>query len=344
MNAPSRFLEGVRGPLLRSVDEFVRREVVPLALEADEHPEGAHLLRILPGAGELGLLDALRSPERGGQGMDTLSFLLALVEVAAGSAAAAVLLLVHDLALLALEEAGLEEGAEGEAIPLHCLAVPAVFTGGVEGLRIRCDFVPGLPLAEKLVALGEDGRVALFDLPAQGMERGYLFDHGLRASRPAELQAGPARPSGEGRITREELERVEALLELGVAAVCAGIVCASLAASADYAGQRYQGGDLIGRHQQVRLMLGEMEASREAAFVLLEGAAGDEARVLPLTAARAVRPLLAERALRCACDAVQLHGGYGYMREQGMERLMRDASCLQAWPVPSRQALLGPLS
>ena len=141
---------------------------------------------------------------------------------------------------------------------------------------------------------------------------------------------------------QEKLEWMEALLELGAAAACAGIICASLSASAEYAEQRYQGGDLIGRHQQVRLMLGEMMASREAAFVLLEGAAGNEDRELPLAGARAVRLLLAERALRCACDAVQLHGGYGYMREQGMERLMRDASCLQAWPVPSRQALLGP--
>ncbi len=342
MLAPRMYLDETRTALLSSVEGFVEREISPLAFEADEHPEENDILKILPGAGESGLLDALLPEERGGQGMDPFTFLLVTAELAAASAAAAVLLLGHNLALLALELSGVgNDTASGEGRPLHCLATGTRLRGPAGELGGRCDFVPGLLQAERLVVVGEEGRVALISLPCLGVRTGYLFDHGLRAARPAELLLKSVSPQSEGRLEGEGLERLEALLEMGAAAACAGIICASLSAAAEYAGRRYQGGDIIGEPQQVRLMLGEMEASREVAFALLAGAAGFGGGDPGSRAARAVRRFLAERALGCACDAVQLHGGYGYMREQGVERLMRDASCLQAWPAPSRQLLLG---
>ncbi len=341
MQVPERYLDGTRAALLRSVEEFARRELAPLAPGADERPEENDILKIMPGAFELGLLDALLPAERGGQGMDAFTFLLALAELSSASAAAAALLLSHNLSLQALELSGMgPEVEEGSMPPLHCLAFAARWREGERGLEGGCDFAPGLPLAGRIAAVSERGEVALFAGTDPGVREGYRFEHGLRAARPAALLLESARPELEGSMTREGLEGMEALLEMGAAAMCAGIVCASLSASAAYAGQRYQGGDLIERHQQVRLMLGEMEVSREAAFALLAGAAGWEGREPGLRTARAARLLLSEMALRSATDAVQLHGGYGYMREQGMERLMRDASLLRAWPLPPMRALL----
>lgn len=328
--------------LARTVADFARAEITPRAQEMDEHPENNDIMKIIEEAGEFGMLAALLPPGQGGEGMDLHTFLLATVEMARESAAVAALLLSHNLALKALELAELER-PEGAGLPeLACLGMPAHLNLGGAGSVVSgtCDFSPGLPLAREAVLVGEDGAAILVRLDGEGIEIGEEFSHGLRAARPASLALSQAPVVRQGSLGTVASDYLLASLCLGVTAVSAGIIAKGYEVARAYTKERYQGGDIIERHQQVRLMLAEMQAGMEMACSTLAGACGSGGDYPSLPAALAAKAVLCERAFAAASDAVQLHGGYGYMRDYGMERLMRDAAYCRIWPFSGQEALL----
>ncbi len=132
------------------------------------------------------------------------------------------------------------------------------------------------------------------------------------------------------------VESLERMLHLGFAAISTGIARKAFTTAYAYASERYQGGDIIVRHQALRLMLAEMVAGIEMSRALIKAACEVEG----LGAALACRIEATDRALRSATDGVQVHGGYGYMEDYGMERLMRDASWCQIYPRPNQESLL----
>jgi alkylation response protein AidB-like acyl-CoA dehydrogenase len=328
--------------LVRTVADFARAEITPRAQEMDEHPEFNDIMKIIEEAGEFGMLAALLPPGQGGEGMDLHTFLLAMVEMARESAAVAALLLSHNLALKALELAELKR-PEGAAAPgLACLGMPAHLHLGGAGSVVSgtCDFVPGLPLAREVVLVGEEREVVSVRLDGEGSEMREEFSHGLHAARPGTLALSQAPVVWHGTLGAASFGYLLASLCLGVTAVSAGIIAKGYEVARAYAKERYQGGDIIERHQQVRLMLAEMKAGMETACSTLAGACGRGGDYPSLPSALAAKAVLCERAFAAASDAVQLHGGYGYMRDYGMERLMRDAAYLRIWPFSGQEALL----
>jgi alkylation response protein AidB-like acyl-CoA dehydrogenase len=316
--------------LASSVRDFRAAEIDDAARELDEDPESGLAESLFRTAESLGLADALLSEKAGGQGMDAMSFCLALEEVAAGSAGFASLLLSHDLALWALNLAGAAEGAEGPTEGERlALAFPSVEEAGA----LLSEFVSGLTGAAACVVVNPSSGEVYAVLT--GSEFADVMDIpeplGLRAARPAgiRIRAGEVVPAG--CLSEEELRQLEALLLLGIGALAVGLTRRALEKAHSYARERYQGGDLIINHEQMRLMLADMAVGIETCASALARAASP-GTALNLPACRAVKIAACDLAMRSTTDGVQIHGGYGYMRDYGMEVLMRDAKYCQAYP------------
>jgi len=233
--------------LASSVRDFRAAEIDDAARELDEDPESGLAESLFRTAESLGLADALLSEKAGGQGMDAMSFCLALEEVAAGSAGFASLLLSHDLALWALNLAGAAEGAEGPTEGERlALAFPSVEEAGA----LLSEFVSGLTGAAACVVVNPSSGEVYAVLT--GSEFADVMDIpeplGLRAARPAgiRIRAGEVVPAG--CLSEEELRQLEALLLLGIGALAVGLTRRALEKAHSYARERYQGGDLIINH------------------------------------------------------------------------------------------------
>lgn len=124
---------------------------------------------------------------------------------------------------------------------------------------------------------------------------------------------------------------------LVVAAAASGLAQSASRQALEYAGQRYQGGGMIIDHSHLRSLLGRMCAQNASAGGSLMAAAQDGAN---LSLALAVKFGLTEQAVDTCTDAVQILGGYGYMREYGLEKKMRDAAVLSLLPVSNERAKL----
>ena len=316
--------------LVRSVAEFRKQVIEESAREMDEFPSSGVIERNWKRVASLGLASALLGEGSGGQGMDAHSFCLALTEVARGSAGFAALLLFHNLALWALETAGAWEADEaltgGES--RATLAWPVDAASGSTGAR----FVPGLTGASTCVLPLPEGGLCRVSPGGEGVTvKGIEAPLGLRASRPAALavESGGTAEDGDLAVKRDELE---GYLLLGMAALSLGLARHALEDAHRYARERYQAGDYIINHQQIRLMLAGMVVGIETGDAAIRQAAIAGDGDLHLPACRAAKVLACDAAMSATLDGVQVHGGYGYMRDYGMEVLLRDAKYCQSYP------------
>ncbi|WP_287154215.1 acyl-CoA dehydrogenase family protein [Candidatus Solincola tengchongensis] len=190
-----------------------------------------------------------------------------------------------------------------------------------------------------LFASSGDGRTAAYvRTGTEGVETHIdPYPLGWRVSNFATLEMKGAEPvyvldkSG-----KEALEATERTLYLGLAAIANGIVRKSFQKAYDYARQRYQAGKIIIEHQAMRLMLARMLCAMEEGRAIIRRACGIEELGPAIIAWRRA----GANACQAAMDGVQIHGGYGYMRDYGMERLMRDAKYCQMFPRPEEEQLL----
>lgn len=326
-------LDAERKMLVESICRFRDEVIEESRREIDEFPDSGKVEELWKKSASLGLTSALLGEESGGQEMDVYSFCLALTELAAGSGGFAAMVLSHNLALWAAQQAGIRAdetsliGGESWA----ALAYP--FDGE------KAQFVIG-GFGAAAVVFENGGRLYRADPGGEGvlMERIEL-PMGLRPSRPAVLRLdGLSRLPGE-EFPSEAGAGLEALLLLGLASISLGLTRRAYQKALAYARERYQGGDYIIEHQQMRLMLADMMVGLEAVESLLRQTA--EADGGPrLTPCRAVKIAACDAAVEAATDGVQIHGGYGYMRDYGMEMLMRDAKYCQAFPRPQQEERL----
>lgn len=288
----------------------------------------------LAAVAELGLCGLFVDEAAGGAGLGCTTAALTTEALARASGALALRLSAHAAgALPALVAAG---RTQADLAPLVAGERWAAKIDGValtEGrLRGQARWVVGGADAEILVVLTRCGRVARVDGAAAGLTREVADGLGMRGSGLAHLRledvlagevTGPLDPG-----TRDRLAEVE---RLAVASVGVGIGRAALAEAAAYARERRQFGRPIADFQAVQWMLADAATEMDAAALLTirAGLSLDGADDLGAShAAAAALVLTSEAALSASQKAIQVHGGYGFVREFVVERLARDARYL----------------
>lgn len=347
--------------LRQTVLAFARRELAPVADEIDRND--AFPPDLFPRLGALGILGVTVPPEYGGAGADLLSGVLAIEQLARVSASVALSygahanLCVHNLYTNGTEEqrrAYLPGLCSGELIGALAITEPNAGSDAM-GIETRAvadgdDFVlngsktliTNGSIADVFVLYAKTDAAGERDMTAFIVERRFpgfsvprVFDKfGHRGSPTAELLLADCRVprknvlgrAGEGAaVMRRGLDIERAFL----AGESLGIAEEALALSIDYAKERHQFGQPIGSFQLIQAKLADMYTQIEAARALVyqtavlaeQGDAHKEAAAAILFAS--------EVATRVALDAMQIHGGYGYLNDLPLGRLVRDAKLLE---------------
>lgn len=327
--------------ILETVSEFRTRELEDVAMEIDEHPDPERISNLFRNAAPIGFCSCLGKSDSGiPSGLSELIF--GLREIAYASCGFAVLILSHNLALLALEQLGegvdLEPFANGEKRAAYAACVV-----NKEGV-LQAGIVPGGWNANAVV-LHVRGEPFLYyvENPSSGLTIEKIDNPlGFRASLPASALLDPSvAPVKRHEISPESSEILQSVLLLGLASVALGITRRAYDVSRAYAKDRYQGGDYIIKHEQMRIYLGEMVAGIRSSEAVVSYAKGALSMgVVSPSMCKTAKILAARFAMSAALNGVQIHGGYGYMRDYGMERLMRDAKYCQSFPKSEQEELL----
>ena len=346
--------------MIRSmVRDLARTEFAPKAMERDKTKEfPADNLKKL---GELGLMGMMVPPEYGGSGADTVSYVLALAEVAYACASTAVVMSVHNSIVC---ESILRSGtgdqkkkilprlASGEILGAFALTEPnagsdpssqttkAVFEGDSYVLNGTKRFTTTGKNAGLIIVTAKTDETArhkgisafLIERDTPGLTVGPLEDKmGLRASDTADLIFEDCRIPAENRLGNEGDGFLIAMTGLdggriGIAAQSLGVAQAAFDAAVQYAREREQFGRAISKFQGLRWMVADMATEIEAARLMMLSAAEmkDNGENYTLQASMA-KLYASEMVNRITAKAIQIHGGYGFTKEYPVERFYRDA-------------------
>ena len=347
----------------RSVAAFCEREIVPIAGECDARGEfPLHLFKTL---GRLGWLGVKFPTEWGGAGEGSVTYAILAEELGRASAGIALGFYVHvALALTAISVFGTQEqkerylrpGIAGEKIGAWSFAEPGAGSdpGSITcraektatGYRISGAkmFTTNGPFADFVVltastAPGQGTRglsLFLVDRGLPGFTVGRRIETmGMRASQTAELSFDGCEVPADALLGEENRGAMTAMQTLTAgritaAAYAVGTGRVALEATLAYVKQRQQFGQPIGKFQGVQWMLADMATALEAARLLTYQAAWLADAGLPHIKEASMAKLFAtETATRLASDALQLHGGYGYVLESPIQRLYRDVKLFE---------------
>jgi butyryl-CoA dehydrogenase len=345
--------------------EFAESEIKPIAEEIDRDGRFPH--ETVKRMGELGLLGIMVPEAWGGSGADTVSYVVALVEIARQCASHAVIMSVNNSLYCdpvlkygsdAQRERFLRPFAAGHHLGCFALTEPqagsdasnqstlAARDGEHYVINGRKAFVTnGREAAAALVFCQTDRAKAHRGISAFLVEKGtpgFLVPKtedklGLRASDTAEFVFEECRVPAANRLGEEGQGFRIALSALdsgrvGIAAQAVGIAEGAWARTVAYARERKAFGVPIGQHQMVQWMLADMTTTLEGARLLMLRAATLKDQGQPFNTEAAMAKLFAaEMAMKATTDAIQIHGGYGYIREYQVERYFRDAKITQLY-------------
>jgi alkylation response protein AidB-like acyl-CoA dehydrogenase len=352
----------------RVAREFARAEIAP---HSDAWDREATLDRsVLDRLGELGFLGMLIPDQYGGLGLDSVTYLVALEEIAAVDASVAVAMSVHNSLPTqmilrygsdAQRERYLPAMARGEWLGAFALSEPeagsdaaamtaqgvrdgdgwilngtkAWVTSGNEAAVILAMVRTDRP-SERRGARGISAFIITPDLPGfrVGKKENKL---GLRASSTVQISFDGMRVPSDRLLGREGMGFVYAMQSLdngrlGIAAQAVGIARAALECSTRYAAERRQFGHPLKEFQAIQFKLADMATRITAARALLYSAASAKDRGEPITQFSSMSKLFAsETAMWVTTEAIQIFGGYGYMKEYPVERLFRDAKVTEIY-------------
>jgi alkylation response protein AidB-like acyl-CoA dehydrogenase len=341
------------------VREFSRKVVAESAAERDqtkEFPAG-----ILKKMGELGLMGMTIPPEYNGEGADTISYVLALSEIAYSCASTAVVMSVHNsIVCESINRFGTEDQkkrflknlATGKIIGAFALTEPHAGSDPVSQITAavkdgdhyvingtkrfistgkNCGLV--IVTAKTDEALRHKG-ISAFIIP-KGTP-GFIVDRmedklGLRASDTTDLIFENCRVPVENRLGAEGegFRLVMKALDsgrIGIAAQSVGVAQAALDATVKYVKERDQFGQKIAKFQGLRWIIADMATEIEAARQLMLSAAAMKDAGENFTAQASMAKLFAsEMVNRITAKAIQMHGGYGFIKDYPVERFFRDA-------------------
>jgi butyryl-CoA dehydrogenase len=345
--------------------EFAESEIRPIAVEIDRDARFPH--ETVKRMGELGLM-GIAVPERwGGAGSDMVAYVVALEEIARVCASHAVVMSVNNslygspvlaFGTDAQRERFLKPVASGQAHGCFALTEPQagsdarnqatlarrdgehyVITGRKMFITNGREALFALVFAQTDVAAEKRGITAfIVEKGTPGFSVSKTEDKlGIRASDTAELVFDECRVPVSHRLGAEGQGFKIALATLdggriGIAAQAVGIAAGAYVRSVAYARERKAFGVAIGQHQMVQWMLADMATTVDGARLLTLKAAALKDAGRPYTKAAAMAKLFAaEIAMKVTTDAVQVHGGYGYIRETEIERYFRDAKITQIY-------------
>ena len=352
----------------RLARNFAANEIAPHAAQWDR--DACFPVAVARKMGELGFLGMVLPEEYDGLALDTLSYLLALEEIAAADASTAVLMSVHNslptqmllhFGSEAQKERYLKPMARGEMIGAFALSEPEA---GSDASSLRCQatrdgddwelsgtksWVTSGSFADVIMVMartdtpdarrGSKGISAFIvtpDLP--GFHVGKKEDKmGLRASPTVQLNFDGLRVPASRLLGDEGQGFIYAMRSLdngrlGIAAQAIGIARAALDASLTYAAERKQFGQPIKDFQAIQFKLADMGARIASARALLHATAAAKDRGENTTMYGSMSKLLAsETAMWVTTQAVQIFGGYGYVKEYPVERLFRDAKVTEIY-------------
>lgn len=341
----------------QAVGEFAARRLRPQAARWDR--EGTFPHEVVPELAELGLLGLTVPEEYGGSGLDTVSAAVAVERVAWGDASVALTVAAHNslctahILLFGSPEQRrryLPVLARGAALGAWCLTEPHAGSDAA-AIRTRADrrgdryvlngtkaFVTQGSVAGVYVVLARTGgegpggiSAFVVERGAPGLRVGKKEDKlGLRASDTAEVVFEDVEVPEENRLGAEGEGYAQAMRVLeggriGIGAMAVGIGRAALEAAVEYAKNRVAFGKPIAQFQAVQWMLADSAVELDAAWLLVLRAAWLADRGLPFRKEASMAKLYASEAAHRATDrALQVHGGYGYIRGYPVERYYRD--------------------
>lgn len=349
----------------KAAREFAQRELLPGVIERDDKQEFPYAQ--IKKMGELGFMGMMVSPTYNGGGMDTISYVLAMEEISKIDASASVCMSVNNsLVCWGLEKFGTEEQkqkyltklASGEIIGAFCLSEPEAGSDATSQRTTAEDKGDYYLLngVKNWITNGNSASVYLVMaqthpekahkginclIVEKGME-GFVVGKkedkmGIRGSDTHSLMFTDVKVPKANRIGDDGFGFRFAMETLnggriGIAAQALGIAAGAYQLALQYSKERKAFGKFINEHQGIQFKLAEMYTKIEAARLMIYKAAflKDSGQDFSLAAA-AAKLYASEIAQEVTSEAVQIHGGYGYVKEFHVERLMRDAKITQIY-------------
>ena len=349
----------------KAARDFAQNELKPGVIERDEKQQfPAEQIKKLA---ELGFLGMMVDPKYGGSGLDAISYVLAMEELSKVDASASVVVSVNNsLVCYGIEAYGNEEQklkylvplATGEKIGAFCLSEPEAGSDATSQQTTAIDMgdhyllngtknwiTNGSSASTYIVIAQTDVSKGHRGINALIIERGMLgFEVGvkenklgIRGSDTHSLLFTDVKVPKENRIGEDGFGFKFAMKTLaggriGIAAQALGIASGAYELALAYSKERKAFGTTISNHQAIQFKLADMATEIEAARLLCLKAAWLKDNHQDYAQASSMAKLFAsETAMKTTVEAVQIHGGYGFVKEFHVERLMRDAKITQIY-------------
>lgn len=345
--------------------EFAQEKIAPTAVERDISTEFP--FEIIKEMGELGFMGMMVSPDYGGAGLDTVSYVLAMAEISKVDASVGVVMSVNNsLVCWGLEHYASDFLKEKYLIPLasgqklgafalsepeagsdatnqHTEAVKVGDNWSVNGIK---NWITNGKNADHYLVMAQTNRelrhkgitTFLIEKGTPGFDQAKKEDKlGIRSSDTCSISFSDCLVPHENIVWEEGKGFNFAMKTLnggriGIAAQALGIAEASLEASINYSKQRKAFGTEIKNHQAIQFKIADMAVQVEASKLLILEAAALKDAGKDYTKQAAMAKLYASKvAVDCALEAIQIHGGYGYVREYLVERYLRDAKITEIY-------------
>ncbi|MDQ2658396.1 MAG: acyl-CoA dehydrogenase [Bacteroidota bacterium] len=345
--------------------DFARNELLPGVIERDTHQKfPADQIKKM---GQLGFMGMMVDPKYNGGGMDTIAYVLAMEEISKIDASASVCMSVNNsLVCWGLEKFGTEEQKEkylkrlatGSIIGAFCLSEPEAGSDATSQRTTAEDkgdhyllngtknWITNGNSASVYIVIAQTHpekkhkgiNALIVEKEMPGFSVGKKEDKmGIRGSDTHSLMFTDVKVPKANRIGEEGFGFTFAMTTLnggriGIAAQALGIASGAFELALNYSKERKAFGKLLSEHQAIQFKLSEMATKIDAARLLVHKAAYLKDYKKDFVKAAAMAKLFASQiAQDVTTEAVQIHGGYGYVKEYHVERLMRDAKITQIY-------------
>lgn len=345
--------------------DFAENEVAPSAVERDIKAEFPY--EIVKKLGDIGLMGMMVPPEWGGAGMDTISYVLALEEISKVDASVGVIMSVNNsLVCFGIEKWGTDEQKEkylktlasGLKLGCFCLSEPEAGSDATEQRTIAekngdyyilngiKNWITNGTTADIYFLHASTDKskgykgisTFLIEKGTQGIELGVKEDKlGIRSSDTCSVGLNNVKVHKSQLLSEEGMGFKIAMETLnggriGIAAQALGIGQASLEAAVKYSKTRKAFDAPISNLQAIQFKLADMATNIQAARMLALEAAYKKDQHKPFYREAAMAKLYSSKvAVQNALEAIQIHGGYGYVREYLVERYLRDAKITEIY-------------